>query len=206
MDSKTHWETVYKTKAANEVSWYRAHLDKSLALIEHAAPDPNATIIDIGGGEATLVDDLIERRYQHLTVLDISQAAIDTTRQRLGTVAERINWIVADITTADLPSQQYDVWHDRAVFHFLTLPAQRVAYAQKVLDAVKPGGHVIIATFGVDGPEKCSGLKIVRYDAGSLQAEFGDRFQLLETSMELHKTPFDTTQQFLYCHFLITIT
>ncbi len=206
MDLKTHWETVYRTKAANEVSWYRAHLDKSLALIELAAPDLNATIIDIGGGEATLVDDLIERRYQHLNVLDISQAAIDITRQRLGTVAERINWIVADITTADLPSQQYDVWHDRAVFHFLTLPAQRVAYAQKVLDAVKPGGHVIIATFGVDGPEKCSGLKIVRYDAGSLQAEFGDRFQLLETSMELHKTPFDTTQQFLYCHFLITIT
>jgi 2-polyprenyl-3-methyl-5-hydroxy-6-metoxy-1,4-benzoquinol methylase len=205
MDSKTHWETVYQTKAANEVSWYRAHLDKSLTLIKRAAPDPNATIIDIGGGEATLVDDLIERGYQHLNVLDISQAAIDTTRQRLGTVAERINWIVADITTADLPSQQYDVWHDRAVFHFLTLPAQRVAYAQQVLDAVKPGGHVIIATFGLDGPEKCSGLEIVRYDAGLLQAEFGDRFQLLETSIELHKTPFDTTQQFLYCHYLIAI-
>ncbi|WP_310412623.1 class I SAM-dependent methyltransferase [Chamaesiphon sp. OTE_8_metabat_110] len=206
MDSKTHWETVYQAKAANEVSWYRAHLDKSLALIERAAPDLNAAIIDIGGGEATLVDDLIERGYQHLNVLDISQAAIDTTRQRLGTVAERINWIVADIVTADLPSQQYDVWHDRAVFHFLTLPAQRVAYVRQVLDAVNPGGHVIIATFGLDGPEKCSGLEIVRYDAGSLQAEFGDRFQLLEASMELHKTPFDTTQQFLYCHFLITIT
>ncbi|WP_373545103.1 class I SAM-dependent methyltransferase [Chamaesiphon sp.] len=205
MDSKTHWETVYQTKAANEVSWYRAHLDKSLALIERAAPDPNARIIDIGGGEATLVDDLIERGYQHLNVLDISQAAIDTTRQRLGTVAERINWIVADITTADLPSQQYNVWHDRAVFHFLTLPAQRAAYVRQVLDAVKPGGHVIIATFGLDGPEKCSGLEIVRYDSESLQAEFGERFQLLETGMELHKTPSDTTQQFLYCHYLIAI-
>ncbi|AFY93074.1 methyltransferase family protein [Chamaesiphon minutus PCC 6605] len=213
MDSKTHWEKVYQTKAANEVSWYRAHLDKSLALIERAAPDLNATIIDIGGGEATLVDDLIERGYQHLNVLDISQAAIsqregfanDTTRQRLSTVAERINWLVTHIVTADLPSQQYDVWHDRAVFHFLTLPAQRAAYVRQVLDAVKPGGHVIIATFGLDGLEKCSGLKIVRYNAGSLQAEFGDRFQLLETSMELHKTPFDTTQQFLYCHYLIAI-
>ena len=135
--------------------------------------------------------------------MDISQAAIDTTRQRLGTVAERVNWLVANIVTADLPSQQYDVWHDRAVFHFLTLPAQRVAYVRQVLDAVKPSGHVIIATFGLDGPQKCSGLEIVRYDAGSLQAEFSDRFQLLETSTELHQTPFYTTQQFLYCHYLI---
>ena len=203
MNSKTHWETVYQTKAANEVSWYRAHLDKSLSLIERAAPDLNATIIDIGGGEATLVDDLIERVYQHLNVLDISQAAIDTTKQRLGTVADRVNWLVADIVTADLPSQQYDLWHDRAVFHFLTLLAQRAAYVRQVLDAVKPGGHVIIATFGLDGPEKCSGLEIVRYDSESLQAELGDRFQLLETSIELHQTPFNTTQQFLYCHYLI---
>ena len=205
MNSKTHWETVYQTKAANEVSWYRAHLDKSLSLIERAAPDLNATIIDIGGGEATLVDDLIERGYQHLNVLDISQAAIDTTKQRLGTVADRVNWLVADIVTADLPSQQYDLWHDRAVFHFLTLLAQRAAYVRQVLDAVKPGGHVIIATFGLDGPEKCSGLEIVRYDSESLQAELGDRFQLLETSIELHQTPFNTTQQFLYCHYLVAI-
>lgn len=206
MDSKTHWETVYQTKNSNQVSWYRAHLDKSLALIELAALNLNAEIIDIGGGEATLVDDLIERGYHHLNILDISQAAIDTTKQRLGTVADRVNWLVADIVTADLPSQQYDVWHDRAVFHFLALPAQRVAYIRQVLDAVKPGGHVIIATFGLDGPAKCSGLEIVRYDSESLQAEFGDRFHLLETSIELHKTPFDTTQQFIYCHFLITIT
>jgi 2-polyprenyl-3-methyl-5-hydroxy-6-metoxy-1,4-benzoquinol methylase len=201
MDSKTHWETVYQTKAAHEVSWYRSHLDKSLALIAQAAPDPNARIIDIGGGEATLVDDLIDRGYQHLSILDISQAAIDTTKQRLGTVADRVNWLVADITTADLLPQQYDVWHDRAVFHFLTLPAQRAAYIRQVLHAVKPGGHVIMATFGVDGPQKCSGLGIVRYSSESLQAEFGDRFQLLETSMELHETPFQTTQQFIYCHF-----
>ncbi len=200
MDSKTHWETVYQTKAAHEVSWYRQHLDKSLALIAQAAPDPNAAIIDIGGGEATLVDDLIERGYQDLSILDISQAAIDTTRQRLGTVAERVNWLVDDITTANLPPQQYDVWHDRAVFHFLTLPAQRAAYIRQVLSAVKPGGHIIMATFGVNGPEKCSGLEIVRYSSESLQAEFGDRFQLLETSTELHQTPFLTTQQFLYCH------
>jgi 2-polyprenyl-3-methyl-5-hydroxy-6-metoxy-1,4-benzoquinol methylase len=212
MDSKTHWETVYQTKAAHEVSWYRQHLDKSLALIAQAAPDPNARIIDIGGGESTLVDDLIDRGYQHLSILDISQAAIsqkregfanDTTKQRLGEVSDRINWLVADITSADLPAQQYDVWHDRAVFHFLTLPAQRAAYVRQVLHAVKPGGHIIMATFGLDGPEKCSGLEIVRYDSASLQAEFGDQFQLLETSAELHETPFHTTQQFLYCHFLV---
>jgi SAM-dependent methyltransferase len=203
MDSKTHWEKVYQTKAANEVSWYRLHLDKSLALIKQAATDLNASIIDIGGGEATLVDDLIEIGYQHVSILDISQAAIDNTRQRLGTVADRVNWLVADITTADLPPQQYDVWHDRAVFHFLTLSAQRAAYVQQVLHAVKPGGHVIMATFGLDGPEKCSGLEIVRYDSASLQAEFGNRFQLLETSLEVHETPFHTTQQFIYCHFLV---
>jgi 2-polyprenyl-3-methyl-5-hydroxy-6-metoxy-1,4-benzoquinol methylase len=204
MDSKTHWETVYQTKAAHEVSWYRSHLDNSLALITQAAADLNAVVIDIGGGEATLVDDLIERGYQHLSILDISQAAIDTTKQRLGSVADRINWLVDDITTANLPPQQYDVWHDRAVFHFLTLPAQRAAYVRQVLHAVKPGGQIIMATFGVDGPEKCSGLEIVRYSSASLQAEFGDRFQLLETSTELHETPFQTTQQFVYCHFLVT--
>jgi 2-polyprenyl-3-methyl-5-hydroxy-6-metoxy-1,4-benzoquinol methylase len=204
MDSKTHWETVYQTKAAHEVSWYRSHLDKSLALIAQVAPDLNAAIIDIGGGESTLVDDLIERGYQHLSILDISQAAIDTTKQRLVTVADRINWLVDDITTADLPQQQYDVWHDRAVFHFLTLPAQRAAYVRQVLHAVKPGGQIIMATFGINGPQKCSGLEIVRYSSESLQAEFGDRFQLLETSTELHETPFQTTQQFLYCHFVVT--
>jgi 2-polyprenyl-3-methyl-5-hydroxy-6-metoxy-1,4-benzoquinol methylase len=203
MDSKTHWETVYQCKAAHEVSWYRSHLDKSIALIERVAPDLHAAIIDIGGGEATLVDDLIDRGYQHLSILDISQAAIDTIKARLGAVADRINWQVDDITTVDLPAQQYDVWHDRAVFHFLTLPAQRAAYIQQVLHAVKPGGHIIMATFGVDGPQKCSGLEIVRYSLASLQAEFGDRFQLLETSTELHETPFQTTQQFLYCHFQI---
>jgi SAM-dependent methyltransferase len=203
MDSKIHWEKVYQTKAAHEVSWYRSHLEKSLALITLAAPNLTAEIVDIGGGEATLVDDLIDRGYQHLSILDISQAAIDTTRQRLGEVADRINWLVADITKVDLPTQKYDLWHDRAVFHFLTLPTQRAAYVRQVLHAVKPGGHVIMATFGVDGPEKCSGLEIVRYSSASLQAEFGDRFQLLATSTELHETPFQTTQQFLYCHFCV---
>jgi SAM-dependent methyltransferase len=203
MDSKIHWEKVYQTKAATEVSWYRSHLEKSLALIKLAAPNLTAEIVDIGGGEATLVDDLIDRGYQHLSILDISQAAIDTTRQRLGKVADRLNWLVADITTVDLPAQKYDVWHDRAVFHFLTLPAQRAAYVRQVLHAVKPGGHVIMATFGLGGPEKCSGLEIVRYSSASLQAEFGDQFQLLETSTELHETPFQTTQEFLYCHFVV---
>ena len=125
-------------------------------------------------------------------------------KQRLGAVADRVNWLFADITQANLLPQRYDLWHDRAVFHFLTLPVQRAAYVQKVLDAVKPGSHVIMATFGLDGHEKCSGLEIVRYSSASLQAEFGDRFQLLATSIELHETPFQPTQQFLYCHFLIT--
>jgi SAM-dependent methyltransferase len=124
----------------------------------------------------------------------------------LGTLADRVNWFVDDITTTDLPSQQYDLWHDRAVFHFLTLPAQRAAYVRQVLHSVKPGGRVIMATFGIDGPQKCSGLEIVRYSSTSLQAEFGNRFQLVDTSIKLHETPFQTTQQFLYCLFWIVET
>lgn len=200
MDTKTHWEKVYKTKAAETVSWYRPHLEASLALIERAASETSASIIDVGGGEATLVDDLLARGYENITILDISQTAIDATKRRLGTGAERVRWLVADITQAQLEASAYDVWHDRAVFHFLTEPAQRIAYVRQVAHAVKPGGHVIISTFGPEGPTKCSGLDVIRYDSESLHEQFGVRFSLVESSKELHRTPFGTTQQFLYCY------
>ncbi len=200
MDTKTHWEKVYTTKAPDAVSWYRPHLETSLALIVRAADARSASIIDIGGGESTLVDDLLAWGYENITVLDVSQTAIEVTKKRLGLAAEKIHWLVADITEAELEPGAYDVWHDRAVFHFLTASEQRVAYVRNVAHAVGPGGHVIVSTFGPEGPTKCSGLDVIRYDAESLHDQFGVRFRLVESSKELHRTPFGTTQQFLFCY------
>ena len=202
-DTQAHWERIYNTKAPNEVSWFRPHLETSLSLVERVAGDLSASIIDVGAGESTFVDDLIGRGYRNVTVVDISQTAIDHTRKRLGAAAEQITWLVADITQVRLPERSYDVWHDRAVFHFLKDPALRLAYVRQVASAVKHGGHVIVGTFGPEGPEKCSGLDVMRYDAGSLHAEFGARFRLVESSKELHETPFGTTQQFLYCYCVV---
>lgn len=200
MDTKTHWENIYATKAPDRVSWYRAHLETSLALIERSARDRSASIIDVGGGESTLVDDLLARGFQNITVLDVSQVAIEATKKRLGSDADRVHWLVADATQVDLEPKAHDVWHDRAVFHFLTDPQQRIAYIRQVVRSVKSAGHVIMSTFGPEGPTKCSGLDVVRYDAESLHDEFGARFRLVESSKELHETPFGTTQQFLYCY------
>ena len=203
MDSQAHWERVYGTKAPTEVSWFRPHLESSLSLIERIAGDRSSSIIDVGGGECTLVDDLIGTGYRNVTVLDISPTAIEHTKKRLDSASQQVTWIVADITEADLPAHSYDVWHDRAVFHFLTEPAQRLAYVRQVSSAVKPGGHVIVGAFGPEGPTKCSGLDVMRYDAESLHTEFGARFRLIESSHELHRTPFGTTQQFLFCDYIV---
>jgi len=200
MDTRTHWEKIYTTKAPDQVSWYRPHLETSIDLIERSISDRSAPIIDIGGGESTLVDDLLARGFQNVTVLDVSQVAIDATKQRLQQVAGRVHWVAADVTRVQLHPAAYDVWHDRAVFHFLTAPEQRAAYVRQVARSVKAGGHVIVSTFGPEGPTKCSGLDVVRYDAEALHEEFGTRFRLVESSKELHETPFGTIQQFLYCY------
>jgi 2-polyprenyl-3-methyl-5-hydroxy-6-metoxy-1,4-benzoquinol methylase len=200
MDAQTHWEKIYAEKAPNAVSWFRSHLETSLELIERLAPCRQASIIDVGGGESTLVDDLLARGYENITVLDISQAAIDANKKRLGKTSEPVRWLADDITKIDLELSAYDVWHDRAAFHFLTTAADRVAYVRQVARAVRHGGHVIVSTFGPEGPTKCSGLNVVRYDAESLHAEFGVHFRLLGSSKELHETPFGTVQQFLYCY------
>jgi SAM-dependent methyltransferase len=200
MDVQEHWEGVYRSKAAAELSWFRRHLETSIALIERVAGDRSASIIDVGGGESTLVDDLVARGYQHVTVVDIAATAIKHSRKRMGPASNSVSWLVADITEAQFPAGSFDVWHDRAVFHFLTEQAQRVAYVQRVAAALKPGGHVIVATFGPEGPHKCSGLEVVRYDSESLHGEFGARFRLIESRKELHETPFGTMQQFLYCY------
>jgi SAM-dependent methyltransferase len=199
MDAKSHWENVYTTKAPNSVSWYRPHLETSLELIEKVAPARSASIIDVGGGESTLVDDLLARGYQNICVLDVSPTAIEVTKQRLRQTAERVQWLVGDITKAKLPQFVFDLWHDRAVFHFLKTMEERAAYVRQVGISVKSGGHILVSTFGPQGPTKCSGLEVVRYDAESLHAEFGARFRLLESVKELHETPFGTTQQFLSC-------
>lgn len=201
MDARAHWDDVYNTKPPDKVSWFRPHLETSLALIGRAAPDRSASIVDIGGGESTLVDDLLERGYRNVSVLDISKTALEVTRKRLRPeLSQRVHWLLADIVQAGVLSDSYDIWHDRAVFHFLTERKDRVAYIQNVIAAVKPGGHVIVGTFGPEGPVRCSGLAVVRYNAGSLHEEFGVRFRLIESSKELHTTPAGTTQQFLYCY------
>ncbi len=199
MDARAHWDNVYANNEPGSVSWFRPHLETSLLLIERAAVERSSSIIDVGGGESTLVDDLLARGYSNITVLDVSETAIEATKRRLGRAAQRVQWWCADITKVSLPAHSFDVWHDRAVFHFLTTAEQRAAYVQQVASAVRPGGHVIVSTFGPAGPTKCSGLEVIRYEASSLHGEFGPRFRLVESSSELHDTPFGTRQQFLYC-------
>ena len=200
MSTRAHWEKIYSEKAPNAVSWYRSHLEVSLALIEQVSPAHTSAIIDVGGGESTLVDDLLAHGYRDVTVLDISQTAIDANKSRLGQLSKRVKWLAADITQVKLAASAFDVWHDRAVFHFLTSPDDRAAYVRQVACAVRRGGYVIVSTFGPQGPTKCSGLDVVRYDAESLHSEFGVHFRLLGSSNEMHQTPFGTTQQFLYCY------
>jgi SAM-dependent methyltransferase len=200
VDIGSHWENVYRTKAPDAVSWYRPHLERSLELIKDAAPNRSASIIDVGGGESTLVDDLLAFGYRNLTILDVSQMALDVAKSRVGEAGKGVRWLCADVTGISLPEHSFDVWHDRAVFHFLANPADRLAYVRLTGRAVKSGGHVIVSTFGPEGPMKCSGLDTVRYDAEGLHDEFGDHFKLVKSSIELHETPFGTTQQFLYCY------
>jgi len=205
MDAQGHWNKIYAEKAADAVSWYAPHLETSLALIERLAGGPAASIIDIGGGESTLVDDLLARGYEDVTVLDISRVAIEAARKRVesrvGKAGDGVRWIEADITKCTLYPGVLDLWHDRAVFHFFTNGNDRDAYVEQVSRAVRRGGHVVVGTFGSEGPLKCSGLNVVRYDAESMQEAFGARFLLLESSNEWHRTPFGTMQQFLYCLF-----
>jgi 2-polyprenyl-3-methyl-5-hydroxy-6-metoxy-1,4-benzoquinol methylase len=195
VSTEDHWVPAIRTLQSHPLCrWYRPHLETSLALIEKAAADISASVIDVGGGESTLVDDLLARGYESITVLDISQTAIDANTKRLGKASERVHWLVADITKVDLEPSAYHVWHDRAVFHFLTSPSDRLAYVRQVTRTVKPGGSVIVSTFGMEGPTKSSGLEVVRYDAKSLHQEFGVHFRLLDSCKEMHRTPFGTVQ------------
>ena len=202
MNEHMHWERVYREKAADHVSWFQEHAQRSLDMIQGIA-GPSASVIDVGGGASTLVDDLLARGYRDVTVLDLSEAALDVARARLGARADLARWIAGDIRNVELPEAGYDVWHDRAVFHFLVDPADRAAYVRQAMKAVRPGGHVIVATFAPDGPEQCSGLPVMRYAPEALHGEFGGAFQLVEHASEEHRTPWGTLQRFVYCHCVI---
>jgi SAM-dependent methyltransferase len=195
-----HWETIYRQKGAAEVSWYRPHLEHSLRFIEDSGIGATGEIIDVGGGASTLVDDLLERGYRNLTVLDLSAAAIDEVRERLGARAPQVTWLVGDVTKIDLPRHRYDFWHDRAVFHFLTDEDSRRRYVKAVRHALKPNGHIVVATYGPEGPEKCSGLPVVRYSPEGIHDQFGDDFRKVGSDHEIHRTPWGTEQEFVYCY------
>jgi len=205
MTPKAHWEKLYETKSSSQVSWFQSHADLSLRLIQDSNAQSTASIIDVGGGASVLVDDLLACGYVDVTVLDLSGAALATARSRLGESAKRVKWIEANILDVELPSASYDVWHDRAVFHFLTNDLDRRAYVEQVLHAVKPGGLIIVATFAEDGPIECSGLPVMRYSADQLYSEFGEPFTLLGHEKESHYTPSGKEQKFVYCFFRKTV-
>lgn len=199
MNTKQHWDSIYSTKPPQALSWFQSHARSSLRLIRGAIPDRNAPIIDVGGGASTLVDDLLSAGYANVSVLDLSGAALRAAAARLGVRGQSVRWIEADVKNAALPAAYFDVWHDRAVFHFLTSPFDRAAYVRAVLAATKPGATVIVASFAEDGPAKCSGLPVVRYGADALHAEFGEPFTLLHHEREEHWTPAGKVQHFVYC-------
>jgi 2-polyprenyl-3-methyl-5-hydroxy-6-metoxy-1,4-benzoquinol methylase len=200
MDRNKHWDGVYTTRRADQVSWHAPRLERSLVMIR-AVTDSSSEIIDVGGGASTLADDLLELGYSGISVLDVSSAAIAVAKRRLGKRAEAITWITADVTQSRLSDDSYDVWHDRAVYHFLTDPADRRAYSEIASRSVKQGGQLILATFSLEGPTRCSGLDVVRYSAETLGREIGSEFILEQEVQESHLTPAGAEQRFLYCSF-----
>jgi ubiquinone/menaquinone biosynthesis C-methylase UbiE len=201
MDFQKHWSEVYQNKAPDTVSWYQEKPELSLKLIEETGLSKNARLIDVGAGASNLVDHLLELGYSDLSLMDISAESLEISKKRLGEKSLRLKWLVGDVTKIELPKTAYDIWHDRAVFHFLTEEAQQKAYLEKIMESLAPKGHLIIATFASDGPLQCSGLDVMRYDATSLEKFFGKDFSLLSSYSESHITPWTSEQKFIYCHF-----
>jgi len=195
---QAHWQAVYCDKTPPQMSWHRAHLDESLRLIDALALPTDAPVLDVGAGRSTLVDDLLLRGFADIGVLDLSSAALQDARARLGTDALRVHWIAADVLGADLADAHYALWHDRAVFHFLVDAGLRARYVERCARAVRAGGHAVIATFAPDGPERCSGLPVARYAAAQLAAEFAPAFEPVAETRELHLTPWNSEQAFTY--------
>lgn len=202
MSGKEHWQQVYSTRAPTSVSWYQSQAGLSLELIKQALPDTQGRIIDVGGGASTLVDGLLQAGYAHVSVLDLSAAALAHARERLAARADAVHWLEGDVTTLALPESGFDLWHDRAVFHFLVEADARAAYRAQLHRALKPGGHLVLATFAPDGPTQCSGLPVRRYSVQGMQDELGPDFRLLEHRDEQHQTPGGNVQHFVYGHFI----
>lgn len=201
VDRKHHWEQVYHQKRPTEVSWYQAQPDASLHLITMAALAPSCPLIDVGGGASTLVDYLLAHGFADITVLDIAEPALAVTRARLGAASAHVTWIAADVLDAQLPAAYYELWHDRAVFHFLTEPADQQRYLTVLRQALKPGGFALLATFAPDGPLRCSGLEVVRYNAEELARLLGSDFTLIHASHDEHQTPAGGRQSFTFALF-----
>lgn len=199
-DRRQHWDSVYTTKEETAVSWYQPHSARSLQFIRSASPDGAASVVDIGGGASTMVDDLLSAGFADVTVLDISASALSRSKQRLGERADKAAWIVADITQWT-PPRQWGIWHDRAVFHFLTERDHQDAYIATLMAATVPGATVIMATFALDGPEKCSGLPVQRYSPATMAARIGSPFTLIADDRETHTTPWGSEQRFSYAVF-----
>jgi len=196
-ERRKHWQLVYETKLPDRCSWYQATPMRSLQFIDASRAKRNAAIIDVGGGASTLVDHLLENSFTDITVLDLINSPLAAARERLGAHAVRRQWIAADILEWT-PQRRYDVWHDRALFHFFTAPAEQQRYVEVLRQALVPGGHAILATFGVRGPEKCSGLPVQRHDAASIGAVLGPEFELVRSAEDRHVTPGGETQQFFF--------
>lgn len=192
-----HWQSVYTRKGETEVSWYEARPERALALLDRAGLAPHHAVIDVGGGASHLVDALVAINQAHVAVLDISEAALATARSRLGSRAEAVEWIVSDIT-AFVPDRTYDIWHDRAAFHFLTDPGERSAYRNVLTRALVPGGIAVIGTFALDGPERCSGLPVARYDAQGIADALGPKLRLIDARHDIHTTPWGSEQAFQF--------
>jgi hypothetical protein len=199
MQDKSHWESLYGTRSAEAVSWYQRRAARSLEMIRAAAPDLASPIIDVGGGASVLVDELLAAGYTDLTVMDLAGTALAVARSRLGARADEVRWLEADVRQVALPAAHYALWHDRAVFHFLTEPGDRAAYVAQVERSVRSGGHVLVATFAEDGPTRCSGLPVARYSAAALHDELGPAFELVSSAREEHVTPMGVRQAFTYC-------
>ena len=199
-ERRAHWERIYSTRRETEVSWFQETPAPSLELMALIGATRRSAIIDIGGGASRLVDGLISQGYEDVTVLDLSEAALRAAKDRIGDKAKQVKWIAADVTTWE-PSRTYDVWHDRATFHFLTNPGDQNAYVDRLRCALRRGGHAIIGTFALDGPETCSGLPVARHNAESLRAVFGEGFVLVDTRRHEHVTPWGATQRFQFSTF-----
>lgn len=200
MSGKAHWENVYNTKGESEVSWFQENPAPSLELIDLTKATPQSEIVDIGGGASRLVDSLVLRGFKNVTVLDLSEAALATAKERLGVASAGVQWVTADVIKW-YPAQTYDVWHDRAAFHFLTDDMDKAAYVERLNKAVKPDGRVIIGTFALDGPERCSGLPVNRYNSASLASTLGHNFELIDSRLHDHSTPWGAIQHFQFSTF-----